>query len=363
MAPLPVAPAPPKLEPPALSEVMRVQALRSLQVLDQPRRADLDGIARLAAHVCGAPTAAINLIDLSRHWSAAAYGCESAPVAREDSMCSTSILSRDVSYTPDASADTRWADNPFVNGVLDELKFYAAAPLILGGGEVIGTVCAFSCEAVELTRTQIERLRDLADLAVELLELREATDRLAHAALRDPLTGLPNRALFCESLDLALARHERGESATAVLFLDLDGFKGVNDEHGHAAGDQLLNAVAERLLATMRGADLVARFGGDEFAVLCESPAPRRSRPDAVVTRLRRAFERPFRVGDRDRTIGLSIGVANADGSPAAQLLVRADVAMYADKCARRLNRALTQRMSRPVIEVASRSGHCTAGV
>ena len=175
-----------------VAEARRVAALLRLGVLDQPSRSDLDGLARLAAYICGAPTSSINLIDSHRQTSAASYGWAPSDVRREDSMCAISVADHDVSYTADASADPRWRHNPFVTGSIGQVRFYAAAPLILTGGEVVGTLCAFGPQCHELGRVQIELLRDLAEQAVRLLELKDMTARLERAALRDRLTGLPN---------------------------------------------------------------------------------------------------------------------------------------------------------------------------
>ncbi|MGI8668151.1 MAG: diguanylate cyclase domain-containing protein [Jatrophihabitans sp.] len=131
-----------------------------------------------------------------------------------------------------------------------------------------------------------------------------------------------------------MARHRRGEGCPAVLFLDLDGFKAVNDGYGHAAGDQLLHAVAARLLATVRASDLLARLAGDEPVVLCEAH-PDEDRTDgvaALATRLRRCFAEPFALDCGRLEIGASIGVARAPVETAEQLLARADAAMYVDK-------------------------------
>jgi diguanylate cyclase (GGDEF)-like protein len=324
--------------PGAPDEAARIAALHRLQALDKPRRDDLDRLARLAAYVCGAPWAAINLIDADRQWPAAAFGLDPTEVPRKDSMCAVSIRNHDVSYAPDASLDPRWAGNPFVTGVIDLVRFYADAPLVLSGGEVVGTVCAFDAEQRELSRLQIELLRDIADQAARLLELHDAADRLGRAALRDQLTGLPNRALLEESLDLALARYERGESRVAVVFLDLDGFKAVNDTFGHGVGDELLRAASERVLHAVRGSDLLARIGGDELVILAESGSDTAS-PEQLpvfVRRLRSCFDEPFALSVGPVAIGVSIGVASADGDAADQLLARADAAMYLDKRRRR---------------------------
>ncbi|HEX8768902.1 MAG TPA: sensor domain-containing diguanylate cyclase [Jatrophihabitans sp.] len=315
------------------AELSRLAALHTLEVLDQPRSYQLDALARLAAFVCGTPTAAVNLIDADRQFSAAAYGCDPSDVSRQDSMCATSIQSVDVSYTADAAEDARWSDNPFVTGEISRIRLYAAAPLIVGGGEVIGTVCAFSGQRQELTRVQLERLRDVADQVVLVLQLRDDAARLGHAATRDHLTGLPNRALFEEALTTALAKHERGSATPTVIFLDLDRFKAVNDTHGHAVGDELLRAVAHRLLETVRATDLVARLSGDELVVLTESADGVDTGVAALLARLREAFATPFELSCGALRISASIGSAAAvEGDTPTSLLARADIAMYESK-------------------------------
>ncbi|UQX88340.1 sensor domain-containing diguanylate cyclase [Jatrophihabitans telluris] len=321
---------------PSSSEELRVAALRMLNVMDRPSDPGLEGLARLAAYICGTPTAVVNLIDADRQHSAAAYGFAPVDQRREDSMCAVAVDSKEISYTPDASIDPRWARNPFVTGVIDEVRTYAAAPLILPGGEVIGTMCAFSKEVSYLSRVQLERLRDVAELTVKMLQLRDETSRLGHAATRDQLTGLPNRSLLLESLDQALARASRGEAQPSLVFLDLDEFKVVNDTYGHSVGDELLRAVADRLLQCVRASDLVARLAGDEFIVLCSgsSTGGLHWRIDGLLDRLRAAFTRPFPLSVGNVRVGASLGLAYAgrDGDDAASLIAHADFAMYADK-------------------------------
>ena len=315
------------------AELSRLAALHRLGVLDQPRSHQLDALARLAAYICGTPSALVNLIDSDRQVAAAAYGCEPAPVGRQDSMCATSIQSVDVSYTADATTDERWFDNPFVSGHHGRIRLYAAAPLILSGGEVIGTVCAFSDQRRELTRVQLERLRDIADQVVLVLELRDDAARLGHAATRDHLTGLPNRALFSEALAMALAKQERGGPTPTVIFLDLDRFKAVNDTHGHAVGDELLRAVAQRLLETVRATDLVARLAGDELVVLTESADGADDGAVPLLARLREVFATPFELSCGPMLASASAGCATAvPGDTPASLLARADAAMYQAK-------------------------------
>ena len=151
-------------------------------------------------------------------------------------------------------------------------------------------------------------------------------------AFRDALTRLPNRALFQDRVAHALARADRRPGVLAVLFVDLDGFKDVNDSLGHAEGDHLLCKVAERLRACVRPADSAARLGGDEFAVLLEDLSSQ-DEAAAVADRLLDALAAPFVVGGREVTVGASIGIAlNSRTDTVDTLLRSADVAMYTVK-------------------------------
>ena len=164
---------------------------------------------------------------------------------------------------------------------------------------------------------------------------RERAHRIreSHRALHDPLTGVANRLLFFELLDAAARRCERTETEGALLLIDLDNFKAVNDTHGHARGDQVLCAFAERLRGSIRQSDTVARLGGDEFAVLLADPAESGA-ADAVVEKLRGALATPLRLPDgATLEVGASIGAAVfAADAPLAHALAAADGALYADK-------------------------------
>ena len=163
--------------------------------------------------------------------------------------------------------------------------------------------------------------------------------RLDRMAYRDDLTGLPNRARLREDLDLALARAERAGTSAAVLFVDLDGFKQVNDAYGHEAGDAVLRLTAQRLGHAVRATDLLGRHGGDEFLLLVadlpRSDAARIS--DIVAGQLRRALEPAIEVRSARVHVRASIGIAvyPHDAHDADALLRRADEAMYAAKRAR----------------------------
>lgn len=168
--------------------------------------------------------------------------------------------------------------------------------------------------------------------AIDVTEQRRAEARITHMAHHDALTGLPNRVLFSACLIEAIAEHARTGAKAALLCLDLDKFKFVNDTLGHPAGDALLRQVAERITACLRREDLVARLGGDEFAVLLRNPDA--GAVETITGRIIEALARPVRLGDRDCQIGVSIGIAHLPehGTESDTLLRNADLALYRAK-------------------------------
>ncbi len=194
----------------------------------------------------------------------------------------------------------------------------------VGGGDEIGSLASGFNMMIE----QIQH-RDAA-LGRELSERRRAESQLDHMAHHDSVTGLPNRHYFNRcAQELKELRHER-ESRLALIFIDLDNFKYVNDNFGHAVGDALLISVAERLKSMLRAKDIVARLGGDEFAVLLDAPA---SLEDVVniAQKMLASLAEPFRADDRELSVSASMGVAvmPEGGCEFGELLSRADEAMY----------------------------------
>ncbi|MHB8680851.1 MAG: putative bifunctional diguanylate cyclase/phosphodiesterase [Acidimicrobiales bacterium] len=166
----------------------------------------------------------------------------------------------------------------------------------------------------------------------DVSEQRTMRERLAHAAIHDPLTGLPNRVLFMDRLSMALSRAERSGSRVAIAFLDLDRFKLVNDGLGHASGDVLLEAVAQRLRNALRTEDTVARFGGDEFTILWEDL---RHEDEALVVarRILEELQQPIELDGAVVFVTASIGLAVADSQSTPSSMLRdADTAMYLAK-------------------------------
>ena len=186
-------------------------------------------------------------------------------------------------------------------------------------------------------RTETVATNLLADVNVSgiVLTIRDVTERvtleehLRHQALHDPLTGLGNRALFQDRVAHALARADRTNDDVAVIFLDLDNFKEINDSLGHAAGDAVLVHTANRLRTCLRDSDTAARFGGDEFALLLEQTRGEGEVMD-VANRISAALSRPLQVEGKDANLNASIGIARAQPSQTADEVLRnADVAMY----------------------------------
>jgi len=201
----------------------------------------------------------------------------------------------------DAPLATPWADAIF-------------AGIFLGGAALI-----------PWTTAEIARRRLLDEHAVVEAQLRDH-------AFTDPVTGLANRLLLAERLEHALERLPRAAGGVAVLFLDLDGFKAVNDRFGHAVGDRVLRLIGERLRRELRPADTLARQGGDEFVIVLEDLRDRRFAHD-LAARLRDAIATPFTIDDDEVEVTVSIGVANsAAGLDAPALLHAAELAMYTAK-------------------------------
>ncbi len=243
-------------------------------------------------------------------------------------------LARHGSVENDAGEDPRGSGSVTVTSLLPYVPVVVAlgAALVqamtgarLGRGEELVVALVIAMVMARQYMTVQENVRLAASLASREAELR-------HLAFRDPLTGLANRALFIDRLDHALALHARDLRPVSLVYIDLDGFKLINDTLGHAAGDDLLVRVAERLTGALRGGDTVARLGGDEFAVLLEDGGD----PADGTARISAALWTPFVVAGASLPVRASVGVSALDPSDspvnADELLARADSAMYSAK-------------------------------
>ncbi|WP_183510588.1 putative bifunctional diguanylate cyclase/phosphodiesterase [Paeniglutamicibacter cryotolerans] len=213
------------------------------------------------------------------------------------------------------------------------LKSAAAFPILLGT-EVTAVLEFFSNRVLELDETLMRLMAKIGTQLGRVVERNRAQEQLIHHAFHDPLTRLPNRALFADRLAHAVARsHRHGEDKFAVLFIDLDRFKLVNDSLGHPAGDDLIVQVAERLRACLREEDTLARMGGDEYTVLLDSIEDVN---DAmrIAERLISAFQEHFVIAGEELFASASIGIATSTGGgeTAPEILRHADLAMYRAK-------------------------------
>jgi diguanylate cyclase (GGDEF)-like protein len=225
----------------------------------------------------------------------------------------------------------------------DAIREAMVGPLVGEGGVIgaltiinrLGEGTSFESDDLRLLETvanQAAVALENGQLEQSLHELSRLKEELRHQAFHDSLTGLPNRPAFVEEVERRRDAVAEGEAPPVVVFLDLDDFKIVNDTQGHAAGDELLIAVAERIGEQLRPEDLVARFGGDEFALL---PAPGSTLEDALAMtqRIIDGLELPFRVQGTDVVVGCSAGISAVRGdTPVDEVLRNADVAMYRAK-------------------------------
>ena len=206
-------------------------------------------------------------------------------------------------------------------------------PILSAGGVSLGAISLVGPVSREANDEDTQLLASGSRLAAVAIEHRELTDKLSHQAQHDALTGLPNRLLFQDRLSQALTRARRHGEQVAVIYMDLDRFKHINDTLGHSAGDDLLCQVAARLQDCIRRCDTLARLGGDEFTVvLSELGDP----GDAMraAKQMIEAMRLPFLVGNRELFVTMSLGISvfPDDGDDAESLMVNADVAMYRAK-------------------------------
>jgi diguanylate cyclase (GGDEF)-like protein len=266
----------------------------------------------------------VSLIDDDRQWFKSHPGLCVSETARDIAFCDHTIRGRDPMVVADASIDARFRNNPLVTGD-PSIASYAGVPLETPDGYNIGSLCAIDTRPREFDAGQIEILKGLAALVVDQLELRRIAER-------DHLTAaLTRRALIAE-LDKAIALHARHRRPAALVLIDIDHFKSINDTYGHAVGDRVIRAVADCFAHMKRPADAFGRIGGEEFALLL----PETAEADAVL-----AAER-YRLALADIRIAAdpSFGITASFGVSALSLacadsetwLAHADGGLYAAK-------------------------------
>ena len=302
----------------------RRSAIARYKILDSGAEVDFDNIAMLAARICGSQSAAISFIDGNRQWFKARCGIDQSETPIEASFCAHAILSQEIMVVSDARRDVRFATNPLVLGP-PWIRFYAGMPINAIDGTPIATLCVFDSgpRPNGLTEVQATTLRVLASQVQSLLELRRTnlerqahaaaksalSKELRHAAEHDVLTGLPHRGVFHRRLGIAIREANGTNTRAAVILVDVDHFKQINDSLGHDTGDAMLCNFAQKLRSVMRKSDMVARLGGDEFGIVL-SGIRRDDQIAAIVQSLNERLHEPVEHNGRHIECRASIGVA-----------------------------------------------------
>ncbi len=322
------------------NEQSRLASLRALDVLDTAPEAQFNALTRAAAFSAGTPISLLSLVDTNRQWFKANIGLAGlAETPRDAAFCAHTILQEDVLEVQDARQDPRFVGNPLVVGP-PGIRFYAGAPVRLEDGSSVGSLCVIDRVPRKLSSEQLDILRQLAQAAAAALEgrravqqLRETSGEMHYHATHDALTGLVNRSEFEARLRRVLQKAGEDRSEHALLYIDIDQFKLVNDSCGHAIGDQLLQQVSKLFADAIRTRDTLARLGGDEFAIILEHcSADQAQRVAQQICDAMAGFR--FVHDDRSFRIGASIGLVPVDErwTTAAAIMQAADASCYAAK-------------------------------
>jgi diguanylate cyclase (GGDEF)-like protein len=312
----------------------RLTAVASLGVLDRIGDPVLVSLTRLAQSVTGAGAAAIHIFDDLYQRRVAAAGAPLGDHPAQDSLCRLVVEDGTRIIRCDAVTEPRFGYSSFVAGDAP-VRFYASLPLTVDGELTVGTLCAFDTVPRELGPEQLERLEDIAGLALAHLTLVKIATELSYEASVDGLTGASNRVMFEDRMAQGLARQRETGTDVLVAVIDLDHFKTINDTYGHDQGDAALRWVATRLCDAVGPNGMVGRLGGDEFAVVSEVGVCGVHQQLEAIRQAAAGFAPAFSV---------SVGAAFAEpGDDVRTLLRRADALMYADKASGRHARAARQ--------------------
>jgi len=317
---------------PADRERWRLAELERYQIMDTPPEENFDRLVRLASYICATPISLMSLIDDSRQWFKAKIGYELDQTPRSIAFCAHAIEGEDdVMVVEDAAQDVRFKDNPQVTAA-PSIRFYAGATMRNSVGARLGTICVIDSNPRGLTEQQRGLLTDLAAIAVDEMELRIKNRELVTMTQIDAMTGAYNRTHFMERAEAERDRAIRHSRPLGLMTFDIDHFKSVNDTRGHAAGDVAIRAVVEEAKATLRSQDVLARIGGEEFAVMLPETDLEASRH--IAERLQEKIAQlVLRHEESAFSVTISAGVTLVDPkTPVGDSLKRADGALYKAK-------------------------------
>ncbi|WP_413990034.1 diguanylate cyclase [Labrys okinawensis] len=250
-----------------LFDERRLAALRAYETIEMGRDHGLDALCNLVRLTFAVPMSAVSLVDDENTYHMGLAGMEMEVVPAQLSFCSHTIETDSPLLVEDASKDARFASNPFVTAD-PGIRSYMGAPLIASDGSALGAICAVDTKARHFSNDESEKLASLAKTAMQILEMRRRVKEVRDLALTDGLTGIPNRTKLELEIEKALAVLQRHGLPFSLLYIDVDGFKQVNDVRGHAAGDELLRLIGRTLADRTRREETCGRLGGDEFAIL-----------------------------------------------------------------------------------------------
>lgn len=307
------------------NELKRLETLRSLNILDTLAEERFDRLTRLARRIFDVPIALVSLVDEDRQWFKSCLGLSAKETPREISFCGHAILQNDVFVVEDTYLDSRFHDNPLVTGD-PNIRFYAGCPINYLHGYNLGTLCLLDTKPRQFDADDQQTLK-------ELTELVESEITAIELATMDTLTGVSNRRGLMNLATHALGFCKRHDLRAALVYLDLNEFKSINDKYGHAEGDKVLVTFADILQHACRSSDIVARLGGDEFIVMLTDAS--KDKVDTVLNRFARLLEQHNDHSQQGYSITFSYGVVEYD--PAKHdtlddLLAAGDEMMYERK-------------------------------
>lgn len=303
-------------------EQQRLKTLRSLNILDTSAEERFDRLTRMAKRMFDTPIALVSLVDENRQWFKSCIGLGVSETPRDISFCGHAILGDEIFIISDTAEDERFADNPLVLND-PNIRFYAGCPLRFLDGSKLGTLCIIDRKPRDLNEEDMEALKDLAlTTERELSAVKLATE--------DELTNIMNRRGFMMLANHSIKFFVRQEIPASLVFLDLNKFKAINDEFGHAEGDRVLTVFSNLIKGVCRESDLFARLGGDEFVILFSNTS--KSAAEDIFSRFRKSLDEFNRKEDRGYNISFSYGIVGFDPEKHKSidvLLAEGDSAMY----------------------------------
>ncbi|MBL0612512.1 sensor domain-containing diguanylate cyclase [Aeromonas jandaei] len=312
-----------------INEVLRLETLRSLALLDTASEERFDRLTRMARRMFAVPIALVSLVDADRQWFKSCQGIGASETGRDISFCGHAILGTETFVVRDAALDARFADNPLVTGE-PHIRFYAGCPLRVSNGCTLGTLCIIDREPRHLDDEELALFEDLAAMVVRELEALQLSTI-------DELTQISNRRGFTMLAEKSLQQAHRLGLMLSLVYLDMDGFKHINDTFGHDEGDLALRDFSNLIHHSFRDADVYGRLGGDEFAVLLAGV--NQAQIAAAMARFHKALSHHNRSGKRGYQLACSEGIITYTPSmpPVLEdLLKQADCLMYKQKIAKR---------------------------